>query len=126
MFEKSIVFGLAGALAAALALPADHVVAGQRTGAHAPQRIRDNVAEGTSGGFHDFGAVYWQIQIESNPTGASLFLNGQPWGSTPRTINSKLSTLRMVLRKPGYLETAAEITLTEPVTVIHANLKSMP
>jgi dipeptidyl aminopeptidase/acylaminoacyl peptidase len=80
-----------------------------------------------AGGPIDWGrADYRKIQIESNPTGASILLNGEPRGTTPRAITSKLSTLRMVLRKPGYLETAAEIKLTEPVTVIHANLNSMP
>lgn len=84
------------------------------------------IAAGAGGPFDWGRADYRKIQIESSPTGASILLNGEPLGTTPRAITAKLSTLRMVLRKPGYLETAAEIKLTEPVTVIHANLNPMP
>lgn len=76
--------------------------------------------------------AYRKIQIESDPTGASILIGGRPFGTTPRAIYLSsegemfFPIMRMILTKPGYLETVAEIRLTEPATVIHANLNPMP
>lgn len=80
-----------------------------------------------SGGPLDWGrANYRKIKIESDPTGASILINGHPRGTTPQAIVSQDWEIRMILSKPGYLENASEIKLTEPVTAIHANLNPIP
>lgn len=80
-----------------------------------------------SGGQIGFGrANYLKIKIESDPAGASILINGHPRGTTPQAIVSQDLEIRMILRKPGYLETASEMKLTESVTAIHANLTPIP
>lgn len=74
--------------------------------------------------------AYRKVQIESDPTGASILINGEPRGTTPRAIllsfKQQLPRIQMILTKPGYLETVAEVNLMEAATAVHAKLNPLP
>src|SRR5512144_2672694 len=66
--------------------------------------------EGGKGGPMSWGrTAYSKIQIESDPMGASIMLDGERHGTTPETIVMQRSEIKLILRKPGFLDTASEI-----------------
>lgn len=111
MLRKAIVLGLAVA-----ALPGT-VAFGQEP----PE-------QGKGGGpGPGFGHIYRQIQIESNPTGALIVIDGRRFDITPQVIrvDNDRRTIQVIISKPGYLAKGEELdltSLTEPVTVIHEDL----
>jgi len=53
------------------------------------------------------------MQITSNPAGATIFLNGQPQGTTPRTLpNLTAGDYDILLKKDGHEDYSASVTVT--------------
>jgi len=56
-------------------------------------------------------ALMGNLNITSEPAGASILLDGKPEGSTPGTIQKKAGTYQIVLRKPGYRDYSTSVTI---------------
>lgn len=50
-----------------------------------------------------------QISINSNPSGASIFIEGRDYGQTPATINVEAKNSTVVLTKEGYGSTQLQL-----------------
>ncbi len=54
------------------------------------------------------------VRIESEPKGASLTIDGTPWGKTPTTVDLELGQHRFDLFLPGYATVSGERRTVEP------------
>ncbi len=50
-----------------------------------------------------------QVSINSNPSGANIFIEGRDYGQTPATINIEAKNSTVVLTKEGYGSTKLEL-----------------
>ena len=69
--------------------------------------------------------VYGKLDVLTNPTGANIRINGQPYGTTPNTIGKLLiGTYHLKLSKTGFATLSKPISITEgKVTEINEKLQ---
>jgi hypothetical protein len=63
-----------------------------------------------------------QVTIESAPTGAALFINGKPEGTTPARLTVPFGNSNIKLTREGYVDYTGLITVTEAQDVYRFNL----
>lgn len=58
--------------------------------------------------------IYGMLDVNSNPMGANITINGKPYGDTPTTIENLLvGDYDVVLTKPGYASVSQRVTVSE-------------
>ena len=61
--------------------------------------------------------IYGMLDVNSNPMGATITINGKTYGDTPATIEELLvGDYEVVLSKPGYATVTRKVTIAEKQT----------